>query len=313
MYQQLPDEITLVDTGLFRDGTVACYLLESEDEAAIIETGNYLTTKRLLDLLEQKNIAREKVRYVIPTHVHLDHAGGAGNLIESLPKAMLVIHPRGARHMIDPSKLIAGAQAVYGEKKFNEYYGDIKAIPEDRMIIAEDNDQLTFGSRTLLFRDTPGHANHHFCVWDEYSSGWFTGDTFGIAYPQFTIENKPLLFPTTTPVQFNPRQMIDSIKMMMSYQPKHLYLTHFGAIDINQKTSDSLCQKIQDYADMVTSLPEEEVTFENIHQLLQEYNYQHFIDHGINISKEEYIQQMSMDFELNSHGLKIWYDRNIAA
>ena len=166
MYQQLPDEITLVDTGLFRDGTVACYLLESEDEAAIIETGNFLTTKRLLDLLEQKNIAREKVRYVIPTHVHLDHACGAGSLIESLPKAMLVIHPNGARHMLDPSKLIAGAQAVYSEKKFNEFYGDIKAIPEDRMIIAEDNYQLKFGSRTLLFRDTPGHANHHFCVWD---------------------------------------------------------------------------------------------------------------------------------------------------
>ncbi|MCP4414755.1 MAG: MBL fold metallo-hydrolase, partial [Gammaproteobacteria bacterium] len=244
MYQQLPDEITLVDTGLFKDGTVACYLLESDGEVAIIETGNYQTTQRLLDLLEQKNIHREKVRYVIPTHVHLDHAGGSGSLIENLPNSMLVIHPRGARHMIDPSKLIAGAQAVYGEEKFREYYGDIKGIAEERMVIAEDNDQLTFGNRTLLFKDTPGHANHHFCVWDEQSAGWFTGDTFGIAYAQFSKRNIPLLFPTTTPVQFNPAQLIDSVKMMMSYQPKQMYLTHFGAIDVTGEVADALCKKI---------------------------------------------------------------------
>ncbi len=312
MYQQLPEEITLIDTGLFKEGTVACYLLESEGEVAIIETGHYQTTQRLLDLLEQKNIHREKVRYVIPTHVHLDHAGGAGSLIENLPNSMLVIHPRGARHMIDPSKLIAGAQAVYGEQKFREYYGDIKGIAEERVIIAEDNDQLTFGNRTLLFKDTPGHANHHFCVWDEQSAGWFTGDTFGIAYAQFSNGNTPLLFPTTTPVQFNPAQLIDSVKMMMRYQPKHMYLTHFGAIDVTGEVADALCKKIQDYADIVTSLPEEEVTFENIHQKLQEYNYKQFINHGINISKEVFLEQMSMDFELNSHGLKIWYDRCIA-
>ncbi|MCP4270792.1 MAG: MBL fold metallo-hydrolase [Gammaproteobacteria bacterium] len=312
MYQQLPEEITLIDTGLFKEGTVACYLLESEGEVAIIETGHYQTTQRLLDLLEQKNIHREKVRYVIPTHVHLDHAGGAGSLIENLPNSMLVIHPRGARHMIDPSKLIAGAQAVYGEQKFREYYGDIKGIAEERVIIAEDNDQLTFGNRTLLFKDTPGHANHHFCVWDEQSAGWFTGDTFGIAYAQFSKGNTPLLFPTTTPVQFNPAQLIDSVKMMMRYQPKHMYLTHFGAIDVTGEVADALCKKIQDYADIVTSLPEEEVTFENIHQKLQEYNYKQFINHGINISKEAFLQQMSMDFKLNSHGLKIWYDRCIA-
>ncbi len=309
IYKQLPNQITLIDTGLMGNQIAACYLLESDNEVAIVETGNYNTTPRILSLLEQKQINREQVRYVIPTHVHLDHAGGSCSLINSLPEAQLVIHPQGARHMIDPSKLIAGATAVYGESTFKDYYGEITPVKEERIIIAEDNDELTFGSRTLLFRDTPGHAKHHFCVWDEQSKGWFTGDTFGIGYPLLSEGITPFVFPSTTPVQFNPTALLKSIEMLMSYQPKYMYLTHFGMIKVNREISQQLCQQINDYVDMVKSLPQNEVSVDNLKSLLKNHTFQILRDVGSNTAMEAFVKTIAHDLELNSQGLKVWYDR----
>ena len=311
MYQQLPFNITRIDTGLMGIGVVACYLMESMGEVAIIETGNFGTTERILALLEQRKIDLGKVRFVIPTHVHLDHAGGASSLMEALPNAQLVIHPRGARHMIDPSKLIAGATAVYGAEKLKALYGDIKPISEQRIIIAEDDSRLVLGDRTLLFRDTPGHASHHFCVWDELSRGWFTGDTFGIGYPQLFNGENPFIFPTTTPVQFDPSKLKDSIKLLMSYQPLRVYLTHFGSINVTHDQSEQLCQQIDAYVAFMASQPEQDVTIENLKAFLGEYTYQKLTDHGTTISKEEFHKIMNMDFELNSQGLLVWYSRNL--
>jgi len=309
MYKELPYNITQIDTGLICSEVAACYMLESDGEIAIVETGNFATTQRILSLIEQKQLLNEKVRYVIPTHVHLDHAGGASSLLDALPNAKLVIHPRGARHMIDPTKLIMGATVVYGEERFKSLYGDIQPIAEDRVIIAEDNSILTFGSRSLLFRDTPGHASHHFCIWDELSSGWFTGDTFGIAYPKLTNNNQPFLFPTTTPVQFDPKQLINSIELMMSYEPKKMYLTHFGAIDVNKTISDELIQQIHDYVDIINSQADGKISMEKIQPLLTDYTYQRLSIGNTKVSLDEFNKIMSMDLELNSQGLIVWYSR----
>ena len=117
----------------------------------------------------------------MPTHVHLDHAGGAGTLMQALPSAKLVMHPRGAQHMINPSKLIAGATAVYGAAAVQKMYGDMVAVPESRVIVAEDGFKLDLNGRELEFIHTPGHANHHYSIWDSLSRGFFTGDTFGLS------------------------------------------------------------------------------------------------------------------------------------
>lgn len=312
MFQQLTSDITRIDSGLVAPEIVACYLVESDGEAAIIETGNFETTERILALLEQRKIPVQNVRYVIPTHVHLDHAGGASSLMDVLPAAKLVIHPRGARHMIDPTKLIAGASVVYGEETFKALYGTIKPIPEQRIIIAEDNSELTFGSRKLLFRDTPGHASHHFCVWDETSRGWFTGDTFGIGYPLFSGAKGRLLFPSSTPVQFDPQQLIASIELLMSYQPEKMYLTHFGAIEANQLISQQLCDQIRNYVDIVQTAGDvEDITVEQIQTLLTNYTLQCLTDLGCTISHDKASKMIYMDMKLNSQGLLIWHQRQM--
>ncbi len=309
MYQPLEHSITRIDSDLMGAGRTACYLLESDGEAAIIETGNEATTERVLQLLSQRHIPREKVRYVIPTHVHLDHAGGAGSLMKALPNAKLVIHPRGARHMIDPSKLIAGATAVYGETAFKAMYGEIKPVVEARIVVAEDDFSLSLGSRKLRFRDTPGHANHHFCIWDEISHGWFSGDTFGLAYPLLETEAGPFLMPTTSPVQFDPDALLSSIDLLMSYEPQRMYLTHYGAIEVTQDHCQSLCDQIRDYVAIAKALPGEEISELQLLERLTDYTMKRVIHHGGDHLLHSAREVLAMDLKLNSQGLAIWLSR----
>ena len=126
--------ITCIDTMLAQPGRAACYLLVQDGKAAFIDTGTSHTVPFMLEILRMKNVPAEAIEYVIPTHVHLDHAGGAGVLMEELPNAKLVIHPRGAPHMIDPSRLVAGATEVYGEEDFRRHFGEIRAIDEQRVV-----------------------------------------------------------------------------------------------------------------------------------------------------------------------------------
>ncbi|RLA03367.1 MAG: MBL fold metallo-hydrolase [Gammaproteobacteria bacterium] len=309
MYQPLPFDITLIDSGLMGKETVACYLIESQGEFAIIETGNYQTSPRVEQLLEQKQISKDQIRYIIPTHVHLDHAGGASVMMDAFPNAKLVIHPRGARHMIDPSKLIAGAKAVYGEEVFNETYGEIKPIAEQRIIVAEDDDSITFGDRTLVFRDTPGHAAHHFCIWDETSKGWFSGDTFGIGYPIQDTPKGRCLFPSSTPVQFDPFKQKQSIQLMLSYQPNYIYLTHYGAIEVTKEKGEYLCQQLDQYIQLAEAQPEGKATGEAIEPLLMEHTLTKIAEYGCSSDREAIKKAITMDIKLNSLGLAIWYEK----
>ena len=184
MHEQLDHGIFCLETGYHRPGTACCYLLVDHGEAAFIETGTARSVPLLLEALAQAGLTREQVRYVIPTHVHLDHAGGAGALLQHLPAATLLVHPRGARHLIDPTRLIEGAQQVYGAARFAELYGQIVAAPAERVCEALDHSSWPLGNRHLLIRDTPGHARHHFCIWDEASRGWFSvGYYYGWAWP----------------------------------------------------------------------------------------------------------------------------------
>jgi glyoxylase-like metal-dependent hydrolase (beta-lactamase superfamily II) len=247
MIETLSHGITCIDTGYHRAGLAACYLVVDEGEAALIETGTALNLPAILQALAECDVAPQQLRYIIPTHVHLDHAGGAGALLARCPQATLVAHPRGARHLIDPERLIAGAKAVYGDESFTRMYGDIVPAPAERVREAADGSRWTLGRRELLVRDTPGHARHHFCLWDETSRGWFTGDTFGIGYRELHCRGEPYLIPTTTPVQFEPGALLASIELLMAAEPRYCYLTHFGRIAASARHAESLRRQIRDY------------------------------------------------------------------
>jgi glyoxylase-like metal-dependent hydrolase (beta-lactamase superfamily II) len=204
-YSKLLDHnIIQIDTGYLRPGLAACYLIIDNNRAAVIDTGVEQTCDRVQAVLADQGLTFNNVDFIVPTHVHLDHAGGAGKLMQLCRNAQLVIHPFGSRHMIDPARLIAGAEAVYGKQGLRDSVGEIIPVDENRVIEADDMYRFRLGERELLVLDTPGHARHHFCVWDEQSRGFFTGDTFGIAYPELDCDGHSFIFPPTTPVQFDP-------------------------------------------------------------------------------------------------------------
>ncbi len=236
--------IKVIDSGYFSNDFAAIYIIKQNNKAAIIETGTTFSVSNVQKALEKDGLSFLDVAYIIPTHVHLDHAGGAGELMKQCPNANLIVHPRGARHMIDPTKLIAGAIAVYGEQKFKTLYGEIIPIEASRVIEANDDFILDFDGRELKFIDTPGHAKHHFCIWDIQTESMFTGDTFGISYRDLDHNDQIYIFPSTSPVQFDPDELIKSIHKIMKYEPKRLCLTHFAAIKPTQQVVEQLIDGI---------------------------------------------------------------------
>ncbi len=236
--------IHAIDTGFERAQFDAAYLVVDSGRAAFIDTGHNAAVPRLLEALEALGLPREAVDWVIPTHVHLDHAGGAGLLMRHLPAARALIHPRGARHLITPLALVEGARAVYGPEVVRQTYGTIEPIAAERVVESHDGQRIRLGSRELLLIDTPGHARHHHCIWDERSRGWFTGDTFGISYRDFDGPDGAWIFPSTTPVQFDPAALRDSVRRMLSWQPECLYLTHFGRVDQVERLARQFLQTL---------------------------------------------------------------------
>ena len=308
---ELGHGITLLDTGYMQPGVAAMYLMQQGDQVAIIETGTSLSVAAVMSALEQRGLGADNVAYVIPTHVHLDHAGGAGELMHLCPHARLVIHPYGARHMIDPSRLVAGTIAVYGEEVFHQLYGDLKPVAEERVIEAPDNFQLDFNGRILRFLDTPGHARHHFCVYDEISRGIFSGDTFGLSYPQLPTAQGPFIFPTTTPVQFDPAAMHHSIDRLMALQPQVIYLTHFGRITPSAEVVTQLKEGIDAFTDIAHS--EKDTGDERLTRIMErmmDYLLTQLHKMGCEVAQEDCRKILQNDVTLNSQGLEVWLEKN---
>lgn len=230
--EQLADGIYKIETHyLHQEGIASCYLLEDNGELAFVETNTNYAVPYLLETVAKLGFTPKDVKYVIITHIHLDHAGGTGLLMSLLPHATLVVHARGRKHMSDPEKLIEGVKAVYGEEKYKELYGEILPVPAERIHAVNGTDTLRLGERQLDFIDSPGHAKHHLFVFDRKTQSVFSGDAFGISYPRFAHEGFRLYFPSTSPVQFDPATSLESYRKIVDLNPARILLTHYGSID----------------------------------------------------------------------------------
>ena len=303
--------ISTIDTGYCRPGFDASHLIVAQGQAALVDVGTSHSVPHILQVLQDKDIARCDVRYVMVTHVHLDHAGGAGALLQHLPEAQLVVHPRGASHMIDPGKLIAGAAAVYGEARFRSLYGDIVPVASERVITAADNFELSLSGRSLLFVDTPGHARHHYCVWDSESRGIFSGDTFGLSYREFDTHHGPFIFPTTTPVQFDPHALHASIERLLGFNPERMYLTHYGRVEDVARLAVQLHRLIDVFVALARDVA---AVGEGRHEALVAGLQKILLDelqaHDCRRPERRIMELLAMDIELNAQGLAMWLDKN---
>jgi glyoxylase-like metal-dependent hydrolase (beta-lactamase superfamily II) len=307
----LPHGISTIDTGYCRPGFDASHLIVHRGLAALVDVGTSHSVPRILQVLQEKGIVRRDVRYVMVTHVHLDHAGGAGALLQHLPEARLVVHPRGAPHMIDPGKLIAGTAMVYGEERFRALYGDIVPVAAERVITAQDNFELSLNGRSLVCVDTPGHARHHYCIWDPHSRGVFSGDTFGLSYREFDTQHGPFIFPTTTPVQFDPEALHNSIERLLSFNPERMYLTHYGRVEDVTRLAAQLHRMIDVFVGVARDVAAKgERRHAALVAGLQETLLNALQAHDCRLPRRRLVELLMMDIELNAQGLEIWLEKN---
>lgn len=301
--------ITAIDTGFFRPLFDASHLIVERGRAAFVDVGTNHSVPALLAELQRQGLAREAVDWIILTHVHLDHAGGAGELLRQLPRARVWLHPRGVRHMVDPAQLVAGASAVYGADEVARTYGTLVPIAPDRIVEARDGDVIELAGRPLRALDTPGHARHHISIWDEASRAFFPGDTFGLSYREFDGPNGPFILPTTSPVQFEPDALRASIERMLGFDPEAMLLTHYSRIGDAAKRGAELIEQIAAMTAISRAVDGLADRHERIKTGLTELYVARAEAHGCGLSEAQVRERLAMDIELNAQGLGIWLDR----
>ena len=259
--------------------------------------------------MQQAGITPADIDLLIVTHVHLDHAGGAGLLMQQLPNATLVAHPRAAPHLIDPEKLIAGATAVYGEEEMQRSYGTLLPVPEARVRVVEDGETVMLAGRALECIDTPGHARHHHCIWDARSRSWFTGDTFGLSYRELDGPQGAFILPTTTPVQFEPQALKASIARMVGRAPEAMYLTHYGPVSDVPRLAQSLYEQIDAMVAIADACDGRADRHRCIAAALSALYLERAHAQQVPLADEDVLRLLAMDVELNAQGLGVWLDR----
>ncbi|MGH8495971.1 MAG: MBL fold metallo-hydrolase [Gammaproteobacteria bacterium] len=311
-YTDLEHGITAIDTGYLRPRMAASHLLVDSGRAAFVDTGTSHSLPRLLGALERAGLARAAVDYVFLTHVHLDHAGGAGTLMQALPEATAIVHPRGARHLVDPEKLVAGTKAVYGEKRYKELYGVLTPIPRARIHTVEDRDRLWLGNRELELIHTEGHARHHYCIADAMSRGIFTGDSFGVSYREFDTARGAFIFPTTTPVHFDPVAAHASIGRIVAYEPRACYLTHYSEVTGVYRLARDLHECLDAFVDMAERFAGAADRQARMTAAMYDFLSARLDEHGFEGDAVLRHAQLDADIELNVQGLEFWLDKQVA-
>jgi len=223
--QRLSEHIYIIDlkpTGI--ENFIASYVLKGEKAVAIVETGPTCSIPNLLAGLQEIDVKNEDVDYVMVSHIHIDHAGGAGTLMKSLPNAKLIVHSKGAPHIARPEKLWEQSKLVLG--KVAIVYGEIEPVPEDRIITPSDGMTVDLGdSLQAKVLETLGHASHHLGYFENESIGVFQGDAAGIYFPKLDVTIP------TSPAPFHLELTLASLERLVNLQPKRLYYTHYGPVE----------------------------------------------------------------------------------
>lgn len=309
MITKLDDGIVAIDTEFMRPIQDASHLIIEGGRAAFVDTGTNDSVPLLVDALRQQDLDVADVDFVFLTHVHLDHAGGAGLLMQALPNARCVIHPRGVRHMVDPAKLIAGAAAVYGVERTHDLYGVIQPIDESRIVVPNDEQWIELNGRKLQVLFTEGHARHHYCLLDPASCGVFTGDSFGVSYRELDTAAGEFIFPTSTPASFDPAEAHKSVDRIMACNPERLYLTHYSRVTDVARLAADMHAGIDAYVEIALAQRDNDDPLPAMQSAMYDYLSTRLIAHGYKGDDSAMRSVLEIDVVLNAQGLVSWLQR----
>jgi glyoxylase-like metal-dependent hydrolase (beta-lactamase superfamily II) len=285
----------------------ACYVVDGGEAVALVEVGSGPSIPSLVGGLHALGVAPERIRWIVVSHVHLDHAGAAGALAQRWPWVRVAVHPEGARHLIDPRRLEESSRSVYGDKRFEALFGPLRAIPAERVWPAPDGGALDLSGRVLTVLHTPGHAHHHMALEDGRSGGIFTGDGAGIVYPSlWPWHLGGFHLPNTTPPRFDPDAMVASLERLVARRPKRLYITHFGPVapaDLFLRECAQVVREWQALGMAATSLDE-------VRASLRASIEAELHAHGVHdLAAAWHAADLDLDLDLNSKGLWAYAQR----
>jgi len=254
---------------LGRPHVIGCW----EVEGALVDPGPESSLDTLLDELE-----RERPRALLLTHIHLDHAAATGALVRRWPDLEVYVHERGARHLVDPSRLLASAEQLYGER-MEELWGEIVPVPEENVRPLSGGEDV-LGMRVAY---TPGHASHHVCYFHEASGTAFVGDVGAVR-----ILPCDLVVPPTPPPDIDVEAWIESLGIVESWRPQRLALTHFGQVDEPSEHLEKVRERLREEADLARVLSSDEY----------EHRHRHLVaEHADPITAETILQSVPPEYQ----------------
>ncbi len=297
-----------LDAGYVRPLLAAIHLVVDAGRVAVIDTGSNAALPSVLRALAELALGVDAVDYVILTHIHLDHAGGAGAMMGAFPNAKLVVHPRGVRHMVNPARLMAATEEVYGRELARSLYGELVPVAAERVVATTDGLTLSIGGRRLVCYDAPGHAKHHVVIHDSQAAAVFTGDTFGLSYREMDVGGRAFVFPTTTPSQFEPDELRRSVERILALQPEAVYLTHFSRIAPPEPLAADLLRRLERLVAITRSaaIGAREAIVPRIATEIADFLLAEARQHGVRLADEEVLALWRNDIDLNAQGLALW-------
>jgi len=293
--------IDTVMTGRFL--VTSAYLLDAV-EPALVETGPSTSAEHVERGLAQLGMGPGDLAHVIVTHIHLDHAGGAGTIARRYPNARLWVHERGAPHLADPTKLVASTARTYGEDRMRRFFGVVEPVPAERLTAISDGDRIPLGDRDLSVFATPGHASHHVCLEDSRTGAVFAGDALGVHLPDVGV-----LRPATPPPEFDIELAVESIERIRDHARTMLLLSHFGPVEETDALCDLAIRRIRGWGNAVREALRTTDDIEEIAAILERRGAAEYLeDSGEPIDMERYDGLSSI--KMNAAGLaRYWRKR----
>lgn len=305
--KEVAHNIYAIDANYFQKGFCCVYLVVENNKALIIDCGTSNSANYIEKALQELNLRITDLEVILVTHVHLDHSAGAGTLLKKSPTAKLWAHPRSIRHLIDPTILIESTATVYKET-VESLFGEILPCPKENLAETKNNQIIDFYGRKLQIHNSPGHAKHHFSVFDLKEKIYFAGDSAGVCYPNWSF-NKLFAFPPTSPTQFEPVAWKNTLKEIRQFNPQKICITHFGAVTETEELLKQIEHNLDKFTALALKHKDSQNKKETLFSAINDFFVTNLLTQKPALNKQDIESWFKNDCVIASRGLEHWLSK----